>query len=414
MDEVVEATGGRRVEYEALSEAPLREAARIAFGRDEVPTFDFAAADFIVSFGADFLETWLSPVEHARGFARSSGVDDGTREKARFVFLGPRLSLTGQNADDWYPIRPGSEGVVALALASALAQRGGDAGPFAELLRSYDLQGAASQAGVPVETLQELADQLASANAPLILGPGVAGHHVNATASNLAALVLNGVAGAVGTTVHFAHPDLAAPSSSYQDLADAIGEMAAGTLQAVVIHGTNPAYSLPEGTGFRSALGNVGFKVAITPQMDETAALADLILPDRHYLETWGDSNPRPGIWTVQQPVMQPVPHFDSRPCGDLLLGLARRLGHDAGAETFYDYLRNRWSDLHAAAGAPGGTFQEFWREVLRTGMAEFPAEALAEAVLQAPDRALTFDAPTLEGKRRRPGPGGLSLAPLR
>jgi anaerobic selenocysteine-containing dehydrogenase/Fe-S-cluster-containing dehydrogenase component len=398
MDEVVEATGGRRIEYEALSEAPLREAARIAFGRDEVPTFDFAAADFIVSFGADFLETWLSPVEHARGFARSSGVDDGTRDKARFVFLGPRLSLTGQNADDWYPIRPGSEGVVALALASALAQRGGDAGPFAELLRSYDLQGAASQAGVPVETLQELVDQLASANAPLILGPGVAGHHVNATASNLAALVLNGVAGAVGTTVHFAHPDLAAPSSSYQELADAIGEMAAGTLQAVVIHGTNPAYSLPEGTGFRAALGNVGFKVAITPQMDETAALADLILPDRHYLETWGDSNPRPGTWTVQQPVMQPVPHFDSRPCGDLLLGLARRLGHDAGAETFYDYLRNRWSDLHAAAGAPGGTFQEFWREVLRTGMAEFPAEARTEAVLQAPDRALTFDAPTLEG----------------
>ncbi len=398
MDEVAEATGGRRVEYEALSEAPLREAARIAFGRDEVPTFDFAAADFIVSFGADFLETWLSPVEHARGFARSSGVDDGTREKARFVFLGPRLSLTGQNADDWFPIRPGSEGVVALALASALAQRGGDAGPFGELLRAYDLQGAASQAGVPVETLQELTDQLASANAPLILGPGVAGHHVNATASNLAALVLNGLAGAVGTTVHFAHPDLAAPSSSYQELADAIEEMAAGTLQAVVIHGTNPAYSLPEGTGFRSALGNVGFKVAITPQMDETAALADLILPDRHYLETWGDSNPRPGTWTVQQPVMQPVPHFDSRPCGDLLLGVLRRLGHDAGAETFHDYLQNRWGDLHAAAGSPGGTFQEFWREVLRTGLAEFPAEALPEAVLQAPDRALTFDAPTLEG----------------
>jgi anaerobic selenocysteine-containing dehydrogenase/Fe-S-cluster-containing dehydrogenase component len=398
MDEVAEATGGRRVEYEALSEAPLREAARIAFGRDQIPTFDFAAADLIVSFGADFLETWLSPVEHGRGFARSSGVDDGSRDKARFVFLGPRLSLTGQNADEWYPIRPGSEGVVALALASALVARGGDAGPYAELLRTYDLQGAAAQAGVPVETLQELADHLASASAPLVLGPGVAGHHRNATAANLAALVLNGVAGGVGTTVHFARPDLGAPSRSYQEMADAISDMAAGGVQTVIIHGTNPAYSLPAAAGFREALGGVGFKVAITPQMDETAALADLVLPDRHFLEAWGDSNPRPGTWTVQQPVMQPVPHFDSRPCGDLLLAVARRIGHDAGAETFYDYLRNRWSELHAGAGAPGGTFEAFWRDVLRTGMAEFPAQVDPEATLQAPDRPLIFDPPPLEG----------------
>jgi anaerobic selenocysteine-containing dehydrogenase/Fe-S-cluster-containing dehydrogenase component len=398
MDEVAQATGGRRVEYEALSEAPLREAARIAFGRDEIPTFDFESADLVISFGADFLETWLSPVEHHRGFARASGVDDDSHAKARFVFLGPRLSLTGQNADEWYPVQAGSEGVVALALASALADRGGDAGPFGELLRSYDLQAAASQAGVPVETLRDLAEAIASAQAPLILGPGVAGHHRNATAANLAALVLNAVAGAVGTTVRFATPDLAAPSSSYGELAEAIADMSAGRIQAVVIHGTNPAYSLPAEAGFAEALGNVGFKVAVTPQMDETAALADLVLPDRHYLEAWGDSNPRPGVWTVQQPVMQAVPHFESRPCGDLLLGLARRLGHDAGAETFHDYLRNRWSDLHAEAGSPGGTFTAFWREVLRTGLAEFPVPEAAEATLQAPDRALTFDAPALEG----------------
>jgi anaerobic selenocysteine-containing dehydrogenase len=152
MDRVAEAVGGRRVAYEALSEAPLREAARIAFGRDEIPTFDFEAADLIVSFGADFLETWGSPVEQSRGFARSSGVsDDGS--KARFVFLGSRLSLTGQNADEWYPIRPGSEGLVALALAGAVARRGGDAGPYADLLAAYDVAGAAEAAGIPASAL---------------------------------------------------------------------------------------------------------------------------------------------------------------------------------------------------------------------------------------------------------------------
>jgi anaerobic selenocysteine-containing dehydrogenase len=88
-EEVVGAVGGRRVEYEALDHASLREAARMAFGSARVPTFDFEAAGIVFSFGADFLETWLSPVEHARGFARMSGVDQEQR-KGRAVFVGPR------------------------------------------------------------------------------------------------------------------------------------------------------------------------------------------------------------------------------------------------------------------------------------------------------------------------------------
>ena len=127
MDSFISSLGGTRLEHEGLSEAPLREAARIAFGRDLVPRYDFEAARFVVSFGADFLETWLSPVAFGRGFARASGAGDG--EKARFVFVGPRLGLTGQNADEWVPVRPGSEAAVALAMARVLADNGADAGP---------------------------------------------------------------------------------------------------------------------------------------------------------------------------------------------------------------------------------------------------------------------------------------------
>jgi anaerobic selenocysteine-containing dehydrogenase len=165
------AVGGRRVEYEALSEAPLREAARIAFGRDEIPTFDFEAADLVVSFGADFLETWGSPVEQSRGFARSSGVsDDG--EKARFVFLGSRLSLTGQNADEWYPIRPGSRGP-----RGAGAGRGGGPGrrrmpaPTRTSWPPTTWPRPRRPPGFPA-SLEELADHLAAASSPLVLGPG--------------------------------------------------------------------------------------------------------------------------------------------------------------------------------------------------------------------------------------------------
>ena len=121
---------------------------------------------------------------------------------------------------------------------------------------------------------------------------------------------------------------------------------------AVLVHGSNPAYALPASSGFREAYGNVPFKVSFASAMDETAAEADLILPDRHFLESWGDTNSRPGQWAVRQPTMRPVPHFDSRPTGDVLLSVATRMGQDFGSETFYDYLRGRWADLAALAGA--------------------------------------------------------------
>jgi anaerobic selenocysteine-containing dehydrogenase/Fe-S-cluster-containing dehydrogenase component len=397
VDRVVETLGGRRVRYEALSDAPLREASRIAFGRDEVPTFDFESADLVVSFGADFLETWGSPVEQSRGFARSAGVSE-SGEKARFVFLGSRLSLTGQNADAWYPIRSGSEGVVALALAGAVTRRGGNPGPYGDLVAAYDLDGAAQSAGIPTEALNELADLLASASAPLVLGPGVAGMHRNATAANLAVLVLNAVSGAVGQTLQFSRPMGGLSTTPFAALSDAIRDMAGGGVGAVVIHGTNPAYTLPGAAGFTEALAQVGFKVAITPQMNETAALADLVLPERHSLECWGDQSPRPGVWSIQQPSMRPVPHFDARPAGDLLLGVSRRVGADLGAETFHDYLRNRWSERHAESGSPGGTFSEFWREALRAGVVTMGAEAESAVTLQAPERTLAFDMPAMDG----------------
>ena len=86
--------------------------------------------------------------------------------------------------------------------------------------------------------------------------------------------------------------------------------------------------------------------------MDETAAEADLILPDRHFLESWGDTASRPGQWAVQQPAMRPVPHFDSKQTGDVLLSVATQMGQNLGAPSFYEYLRGRWGDLAVSAGA--------------------------------------------------------------
>jgi molybdopterin-containing oxidoreductase family iron-sulfur binding subunit len=221
----IQGLGGRRIEYEALSEAPLREAARIAFGTDQVPTFDFASAGIVYSFGADFLETWLSPVEHGRGFSRMSGTNEA-HQKGRFVFIGPRLSLTGQNADEWIPVDPGGEALVALAVANVLMRNGADAGPYAELLQAYDPQSVASAVGVPADVLANLAEAFSIEGPGLAVGPGIVGQGRNATAVNLAVLILNAVAGSVGRTVHPQTAHLSAAATRTGDLTDALSSLA--------------------------------------------------------------------------------------------------------------------------------------------------------------------------------------------
>ncbi len=394
----VEAVGGDRVIHDPLDDPALRRAVEIAFGVAALPRYDIAAADFLVSFGADFLETWVSPVRFAADFAEMHAVDHG--EKGTFVFVGPRLSLTGQNADEWVPARAGSEAHIALALAGELVRRGGDAGPYSEMVSRYTLEDAAQEAGIEAEALAALADRFAEGSA-LALGPGFAGHHGGATAANLAVLILNVAAGSLGRTLHIdAVPETEA--SSYGAMANAITAMNSGTYGVAVVSGTNPAYSLPTGSGFGEAFRAVPFKVAFATALDETSAMADLVLPDAHPLESWGDNDATPGAYAVRQPVTRPLPMYDSRPMSDVLLATGRTLGHDGfGAATFHEYLRTAnaaWLTEFGADIGITGDPDTLWRELLRSGSSSYSVELPQVAALLAPTTAVDFTPPTLRG----------------
>jgi anaerobic selenocysteine-containing dehydrogenase/Fe-S-cluster-containing dehydrogenase component len=391
VDRFVGALDGTRVQYDAVSDAPLREATRLAYRVDGLPTYHIGAAKLLLSFGNDFIDSGASPVAHNKGLAQMSGVDAEGGDKGRFVYLGARLSVTGLNADEWVPIRAGSEAVVALGMAAAIAGPNAT-GPYANLLGAYSLAQAAEAAGVSEESIRELAERFASEGPSLAMGPGVGAHHRNATAANLAVLILNDVAGNVGQTITIGGGPTAS-AASFSDMADMIGAMASGQVGVAIVHGTNPAYSLPMSSGFQAAFEQVPFKVSFASAMDETAAMADLIMPDRHFLEAWGDSVPRDGVMAIQQPVMQTVPHFDSKQAGDALLAVSAHLGNDLGSATFYEYIRSE----HEAAEM-GDDFEETWRAALRTGAVEYGmGSGVDTPQLRSPDRTLTFDVPAFD-----------------
>ena len=396
-EEFAGATGGVVRRVDALAEAPLREAGRIAFGRSVIPWYDIAEARFLISFGADFLESWLSPVRDGRAFARMSGVREQA-SKGRFVFVSPRLSLTGQNADEWFPVRPGSEALVALAMANVISGAGATAGPYRDIVSAYTPENVADATGIASESIREVALRFANESPSLALGPGVAGQHRNATAANLAVAILNAVAGNIGQTVHYNSPQLSAPVFGHDVVRRIQVEIESGAVDVIMVHGANPVYSMPRSSGFREAFESVPFKVSFATAPDETAALSDLILPDRHFLESWGDSSIQANLMALRQPAMQPVSLFDCKQAGDVLLSVARRMNQDPGSSTFYEWLRTRWRALSASAGLTD--FEAFWHEALKSGMAEIGTTptGVSEQFRQ-PDRALVFDPPDFDGQ---------------
>jgi len=350
--------GGRRMSYEPFAFEALRAGNRMTFGTAAIPSYDFANAKYVLSFGADFLDTWLSPVEFQNAFARSHGFDAGrAASMAKFVYVGPRMSLTGMNADEWIATIPGTEGMLALAMAQVivsqrLAPLPADVGRLSGLLRRHTPRVVAAAIGVEQEAIVRLAIEFANSKGGLAVAGGIAAQYPNGAEIVAAVNILNYVAGSVGTLVRFGADLAIGNTNTFGDVATLTTDMAAGRVALLLVHGANPAHSLPG--AFQQSMARVGFKVSFSSFMDETAAACDLILPDHHSLEQWGDSRPRAGVYALQQPVVQPV--FDTRPAGDIILRLAGRTG------TFESYLKGKWRGSEQAwidALAAGGVYSE-------------------------------------------------------
>ena len=297
-----------------------------------VPFYHIAASDYLVSFAADFLETWISPVEYAAAFAAMREVSSGRR--GRFAYIGPRVSMTAASADVRLIVPPGALTEVAQAISQ---------GGTGEIARKYDLD---------QRVVSEVAKGLKSASAPLAL-PGL-----DTDAARAASLIPD-AAGLIDT----GRPHALTRTASQSDMTELVGEMRAGRVDVLIISGANPAYALPDAAGFAEAVRRVPTVVSLSSFMDETSTLSHWLLPSSTPLESRGDYEPYPDVANLIQPGMGTL--FDTRMTGDILLELARRAGLDTaavfGADTFHEYLRLRWG-----VGTEAGIAQ--WEAMLEKG----------------------------------------------
>jgi anaerobic selenocysteine-containing dehydrogenase len=414
LDRFASGLGARWLRLETVNEEPLRAAVKRVFGQDVAPVFDLANAGCVVNFGADLLGGWLSPVRYSAAYGqfrqgryRAGDFQPQNRPRGHLVHVGPRFSDAAAAADEWLPVKAGMEGLAALSLAQAIIAAGGGRGGAGEAfyrgaaaLDGYSPDNTAGDTGIPAERIRKVAGDFMKRGPSLAIGGGAAGAHTNGADALAAVLGLNLLAGNVGKAggVLFgsANPFSNAPArtaaSGLQDWTNLAAQLRSGAIQAVLVYDANPAYELPSALGLRDALAAAPFLATFSAFPDETAQLADMVLPPSLPLEDWGEAVAETGsLVTFRQPILRPL--YGSRSFGDALLDLGRRLNLGGWPDgTFQDVLRG------AARGLPGsgGDFERFWTDVRAKGF--WSGQAPAGASAAPSGSAVAWTAPQFAG----------------
>jgi anaerobic selenocysteine-containing dehydrogenase/Fe-S-cluster-containing dehydrogenase component len=393
------------VEYEPLDLEEIQDAQEVSYGTSVVPNYRFDKADLILSLGADFIGTWLSPLEHSRDWSKNRKLAHAKGAQAKLsklVCVESTMTLTGSNADERIPVRPGDELKIALALANEIIvkqkhSRFANDSSISSTLSNYTLEKVVEEIGIPdgLSRLRQIAQELWDNRAKgLVVAGGIQGKTKDAMALQVAVNLLNSALENEGVTVDGTLNNTTS-HASFAAMSKLTADMKAGKVDALIVYRSNPAYTLPRTLlGLEDAIKKVPLVIVVSDREDETGLMADYVLPDHHYLENWGDANPRKSLYSLQQPTISPI--HSSRAFQDNLLtwGKVGNLGVSglsARSGDWHDYLMNNWKESFYKGSA--GSFEQFWEGVLRAGVYD---ERSAHGNTSAKPSARSFRAASL------------------
>jgi len=427
-------------------------------GIHDHPVFDWEHTNYILSFGASLLETSRSAAYLLRSFGHLRRGRPGSR--AKLVQIDTRLGVTGAKADEWVPIRPGTDAALALALAHVIVaeelqdadfatehafgledwedEAGSHVGFARFVTENWAPERAADISGVPAETIVRLAREFATQGPAFAIADRGASMQSNGLYTSMAIHALNALVGSInraGGVLIREESDLrplpepaldetaragllcerldGAGTRRYplarevaQALPAAILDPAGPPVEACFLYGANPVFSHASGEEFQRAFERIPFLVSFSPFMDESTALADLVLPDHTYLERWQEvevegSLDRPVVG-IRHPVTEPL--YDTRHTGDVILEIARALGGSIAEshpwKRYRELMDYRIAGLHHVEGGSitGSPEPEFVSKVIRAGVWSAPARRpLAwEQVFRTPSGRFEFHSSAL------------------
>lgn len=376
---------GQHIQYEPLAFEEISTAQEQSYGTAVIPRYDFEKAKVVFSLGADFLGTWVSPLEHAADWVKRRKLNSKKHahaELSKLITVESDFSITGANSDERVPVPASGEIRVALALAHELIvrrkrSRYSSDPEVVRALQSFGSSQWLQEVSVEAQKITQWAELLwEHRGESLVVAGGLSTKTPQAVALQVVTNLLNSALDNEGQTVDgVGDPARKEPSPSA--LFKLVQEMNAGQVDVLFIYHCNPSYHLPASVGFNEALKKVKTVVVHGERLDETARLAHFALPSPHYLENWGDHQSRNSHISLQQPTIGPL--FSVKSFEDCMLGwirgarlpvsgLAKEMMDPNQKREWYDYLRENWRrTLFPKSGA--SQFEDFWVESVQKGV---------------------------------------------
>lgn len=340
----------RHITYDTASCSAILQANEQTFGIRALPSLRIDKSTLIVSFGADFLGTWISPIEFTAQYAALRRMHDNQAPLIRHIQFETGLSLTGTNADERFAIKPSEEPALITALWHALNGHEGQSGPMHEVI-------------------VRIAKELGEARGKSLVVSGSNDVEVQLLVNHI-----NNLLGNYGNTLDLSLPSLVRKGVD----ADIIGlaeEMNAGRVDALLVINTNPVYHYPDAGKFTEGLKKTALTVSLATSGDETASLCGYVCPSSHYLESWGDAMPVAGHYTLQQPLINPI--FQTRQWEESLLSWSGK------KIAMQDALKEYWEENLQPMQQEKKRFYDFWVNVLQQGIFVPAAPSSAHPVLR-------------------------------
>ena len=368
----------RHVTFDAVSCSAILAAHEKTHAVRVLPHYRLDLAQVIVAFGADFLGTWISPVEFTAAWQTRRAPTEARPEMSYHVQFEGRMSLTGGNADRRFRLSSPEFGNVLSHLAVRLCRLAGNDPP----------PGALGECPIAEHDLSALAERLwQTRGASIVL--------CDSQDVSVQVLVnfLNHLLGNYGTTV-----DIDRPSQQRQgndsDVLSLISELKAGEVAALFVAGTDLTHNLPDRDALVAGIGQAELVVSLAERVDDFASLAHFVCPDHHSLESWLDSEPIVGLVGISQPTLQPLGRTRS-----ILESFARWSGNHDSA---YEILKARWRErvLPRVELQP---FQLFWDKAVHDGFIVANADSI-------PVREFRAEVVTLAGAKSESGDYTVSL----
>ena len=342
----------KHITYDAVSYSALINANKNVFGKSVVSSYDFAKAKIVVGIACDFLGNWLSGPEFAKQYAKNRKVTKENPDMSQHFHFETNLSLTGANADYRYMVKPSELGKVALTFFNEVAMATGNA------KASGDDKISNADAS---KAIKKIVSKLIDHKGKSLVVSGLNDDGVQTLINGINKMLDN-----YGKTVDVENYSNLKQSDD-KEFTQLVSDMSAGKVGVLMTYNCNPVYTAPASLNFTAAYKKVPNKVSFAQVLDETAQLADVVCPDSHYLESWGDANPKRGMFTLQQPTINPIfakpRHEGTRQFQDSMLKWS-------GIKSDYlAYLQGFWNNRVYPNQGKYLDFPSFWAHALHDGV---------------------------------------------